>query len=343
MNDKKIVFPAEWSLQSAVMITWPHDNTDWADMLYEVEICFGEIAKSVLQYQKLIVICQSEKRVKEFIPKNLQNNLVIINADSNDTWARDHGPICVFKNGRPFILDFKFNGWGLKFASNKDNLITRTMYNNGCFNDIVGYDNRLGFVLEGGSIESDGKGTILTTSECLLSANRNGDLNRDQIENYFKNTLGAKQVLWLNNGYLSGDDTDSHIDTLARLCNENTIAYVKCNNLNDEHYHALKNMEDELKQLKTIDGKPYNLVALPMADEVWFDEHRLPATYANFLIINNAVLVPAYESEKDEEVKLIMKSVFPDREIIMIDCLPLIKQHGSLHCVTMQFPVSFIK
>ena len=194
-------------------------------------------------------------------------------------------------------------------------------------------------MLEGGSIESDGCGTLLVTSECLLSENRNSTLSKEQIESRLKHDFCVERVLWLDHGYLSGDDTDSHIDTLARLCPNDTITYVRCTDKDDEHFEELNKMEEQLKQFKTSDGNPYRLLALPMADEIVFDGERLPATYANFLIINKAVLYPTYnQPDNDEKAKEVLQQAFPEYEIVSIDCTPLIKQHGSLHCCTMQFP-----
>ena len=231
----------------------------------------------------------------------------------------------------------RFNGWGMKFAANYDNQITRNLYVSGIFGD-AGHRNCFDFVLEGGSIESDGLGTILTTAECLLSVNRN-NLSEDDMEAKLKDYFGLKQVLWLNHGYLAGDDTDSHVDTLARICDKSTIAYVKCDDPEDEHFEELKKMKKELRKFKTPDDRYYRLIALPMADAMYFEGERLPATYANFLIINGAVLMPTYNSPaKDELAKSQLQRAFPDREIVGIDCRALIKQHGSLHCVTMQYP-----
>ncbi|MDR1610043.1 MAG: agmatine deiminase family protein, partial [Candidatus Symbiothrix sp.] len=205
-----------------------------------------------------------------------------------------------------------------------------------------GYQDMLHVVLEGGSIESDGEGTLLTTSRCLLSKNRNEYKSKEEIAGYFQMIFGLKRILWLNKGYLAGDDTDSHIDTLARFCDSQTIAYVQCTDESDEHFKELSQMERELQKFKTPDGKPYRLIPLPMAEPVYEDDERLPATYANFLIINGAVLMPGYNSPLDEIARLQLQQAFPDREIISIDCLPLIKQHGSLHCVTMQLPEGFL-
>ncbi|MDR0833330.1 MAG: agmatine deiminase family protein [Candidatus Symbiothrix sp.] len=354
MTDKlNIRFPAEWEPQSAVMLTWPHENTDWAPILDEVIPCFVHIAKEILKREKLIIVCQSMETVKSQLDKGIAGQarndetdvdykkITFRELPSNDTWARDHGPITTFSKRKAHLLDFGFNGWGLKFPSNHDNQITQKLYKNGAF-DAVGakhllplggqsldYHNLRTYILEGGSIESDGTGTILTTSECLLAPNRNEFENKEEIEKFFAEVFGTARVLWLDHGGLAGDDTDSHVDTLARFCNADTIAYVA----------GLSKMEKQLKTFKTADGKPYNLVPLPMAEAVYDKEgNRLPATYANFLIINDAVLMPTYGTSLDEIAKSTLQTAFPDREIVGINCLPLIRQHGSLHCVTMQLP-----
>ena len=342
-NTLNILLPAEWAPQSGVLLTWPHKDTDWKDALDEVVPCFVSIAKEIIKREKLIIVCPFIDDVKQALGEVDFSQIIFRALDSNDTWARDHGPLSVFVNGVPYILDFTFNGWGLKFPANYDNQITRQLYESTALSPEIGYQSMLHVVLEGGSIESDGAGTILTTSECLLSANRNEYKGKTEIEDYLKMIFEAKRILWLNNGYLSGDDTDSHIDTLARFCNKKTIAYVKCTDKNDEHFEELSLMEEELKAFKTEDGNPYRLIALPMAEAAYDNEERLPATYANFLIINDAVLMPTYNSPLDEVAKEALQEAFPDREIVSINCLPLIKQHGSLHCVTMQFPEGFIK
>lgn len=338
-RNSKLRMPAEWEKQSFVQLTFPHKNTDWAYMLDEVTECFVNIAREIAKREKLLVVCADEKEVKPKLKDLNQENIMYVEIPSNDTWARDHGGITVIKNGKPAILDFTFNGWGMKFTASLDNQITRKLFDKNIFPGNVKYKNRLKFILEGGSIESDGKGTILTTSECLLSENRN-NLSKEKIEKKLKKYLGAEHILWLNHGYLLGDDTDSHIDTLARFCSENTIAYVKCEDESDEHYEELKKMEEELLNLPFLKERvKMKFIPLPMADAV-YDENgeRLPATYANFLIINDAVLVPTYNSPKDEIAKRQLQKAFPDREIVGVDCTALIKQHGSLHCVTMQYP-----
>lgn len=328
--------PPEWAPQQLVQLTWPHEQTDWVDMLDEVNQCFVDIARIIVQHEKLLVVCKDSKRIKTLLKGTDFSKITFVELPTNDTWARDHGGITVLEDGKKAIYDFAFNGWGKKFEAKLDNQITKALHEKQVFGRDVIYRNCLDFVLEGGSIESDGEGTLLTTSTCLLSDNRN-DLSKEVIETRLKNYFGLHRVLWLNHGYLAGDDTDSHIDTLARFCDVSTIAYVKCEDETDEHYIELKKMEEELMQFRTVSGNFYRLIPLPMADTVYDDEIRLPATYANFLIINDAVLVPTYQSPKDEIALKQLGQAFPDRKIIGINCLPLIKQHGSLHCVTMQY------
>lgn len=337
-----ITFPAEWYPQSGVQVTWPHSNTDWAGDLEEVTTCYVTLSKEVLKREKLLVVCRDNAEVEKYFSQDERKNLICVEIKSNDTWARDHGAISLLIDGGPVISDFGFNGWGLKFAANLDNLITGELFERGVFQPEVTYRNNLNFILEGGSIESDGKGTLLTNTQCLLAPNRNQPKTQGEIEDYLKQSLGAERVLWLHHGYLAGDDTDSHVDTLARFCDEHTIAYVKCGNPDDEHYDELKAMEEELESFVAYDARPYRLIDLPMADVVYHDRERLPATYANFLIVNNAVLMPFYGTEKDQIAKEQLQKAFPDRDIVGIDCRPLIRQHGSLHCVTMQFPIGFL-
>ncbi len=337
-----LFFPAEWFPQSGVQVTWPHEKTDWCDTLDEVTRCYVDFSKEILKREKLLVVCANAREVSGFFTRKEHENLCLVEIESNDTWTRDHGGIGVFDGDQPILLDFGFNAWGLKFAANHDNLITSRLFRKSAFSPEVEYLNRLDFILEGGSIETDGLGTILTTTRCLLSPNRNGAISKNHIEEQLKESLGARRVLWLENGYLEGDDTDSHIDTLARFCDEQTIAYVKCDDKKDPHYHELKAMEEELRSFTTPEGNPYRLIALPMADAFYHEGRRLPVTYANFLIINEAVLLPFYGSNKDELAKQQIKIAFPGREVIGINCCPLIKQHGSLHCVTMQYPRGFL-
>lgn len=337
-----IHFPAEWHPQSAIQLTWPHTETDWVDIIDEVTTFYVGLAKEILKHTKLLIVCNNVAEVSNNFTSTELKKITLVEIDSNDTWTRDHGAISVFIDGQPAIYDFGFNAWGLKFASNYDNQITQKLFERGVYAEKVKYHNYLNFILEGGAIESDGEGTLLTTTQCLLAPNRNEPLTKEEIEAYLKYIFGLKQVLWLHHGYLSGDDTDSHIDTLARLCDKTTIAYVQCTDQSDEHYQELKKMEQELAAFRTLDNEPYNLIALPMAKPVYEDNYRLPATYANFLIMDAVVLMPTYNTDKDAVAKKQLQKAFPDKEIVGIDCQTLIKQHGSLHCITMQYPEGFL-
>lgn len=338
MRMSELTFPAEWFPQEGIMITWPHSESDWASMLDEVTACYITISKEILKREKLLAIVPPNSDIEVYFTAEEKKKLITVELPSNDTWARDHGPLILFRDNRPLITDFGFNGWGLKFAADKDNQITHQLFQKGLFHPTATYCNRINFILEGGSVESDGDGTILTTSTCLLAPNRNQPLSKLEIENALKEMLGAKRVLWLNHGYLAGDDTDSHIDTLARFCSPDSIAYVKCDDSDDEHFESLNAMEKELQLFTTSQGESYKLIALPMADAVYVHGERLPATYANFLIMNKVVLLPFYGTEKDETARQQLQQAFPDREVVGVDCSPLIQQHGSLHCITMQLP-----
>lgn len=302
---------AEWEPQSAVQLTWPHKDTDWAPILPEITAVYEEMKREIESRETVIVV--------DDIPHN-------------DTWARDHGFITVEENGQLILLDFKFNGWGEKFATELDNDINRQLYEQQLVKGI--YESHLDFVLEGGSIESDGKGTIFTTTCCLMAPHRNQPLTQQEIEQQLKEWLGAERIVWINHGSLIGDDTDGHIDTLVRIAPNDTLLYIGAD---DEHPDLLL-MEQELQQLRTIDGHPYRLLRLPMPRPIYDDDERLPATYANYLVINGAVLVPTYnQPDLDQEAISTIGKAFPDREIIGIDCRAVIRQHGSLHCCTMQY------
>ncbi len=309
--------PAEWERQSMVQLTWPHAKTDWAYMLSEITKTYEEMAAAIRKYEDLLVVGEP----------------------NNDTWARDHGFITLVDDeGGARLLDYCFNGWGEKFEAALDNAINRRIYDEG---KVKGeYVDCLDFVLEGGSIESDGEGTIFTTSGCLLAPHRNQPMTQAEIEARLKHDLCAERVLWIDYGNLTGDDTDGHIDTLVRIAPNYTLLYIGCDDEADEQYADLKKMEDQLKTFRTLSGEPYKLVKLPMPRAIYDEDGlRLPATYANFLVINGAVLVPTYnQPDLDAEAMRLIGEAFPGRDVVGIDCRSIIKQHGSLHCCTMQYP-----
>lgn len=290
-------------------------------MLEEITATYDEMAREISKREQLLIVGENG-----------------YNFPSNDTWARDHGFISLIDDqGHRRLVDFCFNGWGEKFPAEKDNAINRLIYKNGIISGE--YVDCLDFVLEGGSIESDGRGTIFTTSCCLLAPHRNQPLTKAQIEERLKRELHAQRVLWIDHGHLTGDDTDGHIDTLVRICPDDTLLYVGCEDPNDEQYEDLLLMEQQLQTFRTLEGQPYKLVKLPMPRPIISEGMRLPATYANFLVINGAVLCPVYaQPDLDAIAVRLIGEAFPHRLVIPIDCRSIIQQHGSLHCCTMQFP-----
>ncbi|KFN40523.1 MAG: agmatine deiminase [Sulfuricurvum sp. MLSB] len=326
-------FPAEFEPQSFVQLIFPHPQSDWAPYLEEARQTFVNIANAVARYQPCLIVCDNVDVVKSYFASH--DNLVFIPYQSDDTWARDCSVLSVIDEDEdePLLLDFTFTGWGGKFDASRDNAMSSAIAH------VYGAPmHKVDLILEGGGVESNGAGSLLTTAECLLNPNRNAHLTKAQTEAILKREFGVEQILWLNHGYLAGDDTDSHIDTLARFIDTDTIMYVKCDDQTDEHYAALKKMEEELTALRDLDGEPFKLIALPMCSPAFYDDERLPATYANFLIINGAVLLPVYNDPYDAEAIDICRKAFKGRDIVPIDCSVLIRQHGSLHCVTMQFP-----
>ena len=317
MNNQKRRMPAEWEPQSMVQLTWPNKDTDWAPILPEITAVYEEMAHEIRKREPLLIVDKIAY---------------------NDTWARDHGFITVedtvggHTSKELVLLDFKFNGWGEKFEAALDNQINKHLYEQGLVKGR--YEDHLDFVLEGGSIESDGKGTVFTTTGCLMAPHRNQPLTKPEIEERLKKWLGAERIVWLNHGSLIGDDTDGHIDTIVRICPNDTLLYTG----GDEAHPDLALMEKELEGLRTLQGEPYRLLKLPLPRPICDNGERLPATYANYLVVNGAVLVPTYRQPNlDNEALSMIGKAFPDREIVGIDCCAVIKQHGSLHCCTMQY------
>lgn len=330
--------PAEWERQGAVLLAWPGADSDWAPWLDQARATVAAIAAAIAREAEVLVITDDPASARATLDRAGATATVVEQA-LNDTWTRDYGPITVLEDGVPLLLDFGFNGWGLKFPADQDNQATRRLHAAGH----LGSARRVvpGLWLEGGSIESDGAGTILTTSACLLSPNRNPHLDRAAVDAELARHLGAQRVLWLDHGHLAGDDTDAHIDTIARLCPGDTIAYQRCDDRNDQHFAGFSTMEAELKALRTAAGKPYRLVPLPWptARHAREDGHRLPATYANFLFVNGLVLVPTYaDPAKDTAAIAAVAAACPGLTVQGIDCTVLVEQHGSLHCMTMQIP-----
>jgi agmatine/peptidylarginine deiminase len=337
--------PAEWAPQDAILLTWPHADSDWRPWLDQVDRTFAALAATVSRFETVVIGCHDHKH-----SQHVRALLATAGADwercrlhvvpSDDVWARDHGPLTVYRDGRPVLLDFRFNGWGGKFACELDDRITARLHELGAFG--VTPREPVDLILEGGSIESDGRGTLLTTAECLLNSNRNG-LDRAAMEQRLRKTLGFSRFLWLRHGHLAGDDTDSHIDTLARFCDPGTIVFQGCEDPDDPHFEPLQAMAEELRAFRAADGGPYRLVELPLpAARYDEDGKRLPAGYANFLILNGAVLAPTYGDPLDAVALERLRGCFPQREVIGVPCAILLRQYGSLHCATMQLPAGVL-
>lgn len=339
----------EWAPQSGVMLTWPHRETIWAETLPAIDKVYVEIAKHVTTREKLLITSfdqQHEQHIKQLLQAADVNlgNVTICHAPSDDVWVRDHGPISVMQRANQHtLLDFSFNGWGSKYPAENDNKITRSLHAQKAFAQHTMLST-IDMVLEGGAIEVDGHGTLLTTSSCLLAKTRNPTLTKNEIAECLEKLLGLNRILWLDYGYLAGDDTDGHIDTLARFTDPHTICYITCDDETDEHFTALKQMEEQLQSFTDYQGKPYKLVPLPWPKARYadYDGRRLPASYANFLIINDAVLVPTYNDSADAKALRMVAECFPDRQIIGVDSVPIIQWYGSIHCMTMQLPEGVI-
>lgn len=342
-HEEKLELAAEWETQSGILLTWPHAESDWKDNLAEIGQVYLDMCKAISLYEKILIVCYDSEQ-KETLKELFKDNAIaketyhLAVCKTNDTWCRDYGSITIRNDGTLQLNNFVFNSWGNKYHSELDNAVSKHLYEEGFFdkNEMANCD----FILEGGSIESDGHGTLLTTSHCLLK--RHPDKSKKEVEVLLKRYLGAKNVLWLDHGGISGDDTDSHIDNLARFVDQDTIVYCACDDENHPDFKSLEIMASELKEFKKADGRSYKLIPITMPNNINHEGQTLPASYANFLIINQAVLVPVYDVPQDQAALEILQQCFPDRRIIGINSVALIKQFGSVHCASMQFPVGIL-
>ena len=344
MTDHSLRLPAEWEPQSAVLIAWPHADTDWAERLADVETTYVALAAAVTRFQPLIIVVADNAlrlRVQALLTSEGVDlsKIRLVELPYDDTWLRDSGPITLKSDDGAFQLtDFRFTGWGGKFGAEQDDALIAGLVHEGVFGKAA--HKRIDWALEGGGIESDGVGTVLTTWRCLVQ--RHPEQSREEMSKILSDSLHARRVLWLDHGYLEGDDTDAHIDTLARFAPGDRIVYQACDDASDVHHQELTRMGEELAALRTPDGRPYQLYPLPWARPILDEGRRLAASYANYLIVNGAVLVPAYGDTADDEAARIIGEAHPGREIVQVPCRPLIWQNGSLHCITMQLPAGIV-
>ena len=336
-------FPAEWEPQSAILIAWPHAGTDWAERLGEVEETYIALVAAITRFQPVIV-CVADEDVESYAQARLSSNRVdmarvrFVEVPYDDTWLRDTGPITLREGDSFRLLDFRFTGWGGKFEASRDDRLVERLHGMGIFCNSS--RQHIDFSLEGGAIETDGAGTLLTTWQCLHQ--RHPDAEREQLGRQLADWLHQDRVLWLDHGYLEGDDTDAHVDTLARFAAPDAIVFQACDDPADSHHAPLQAMAAELAALRTADDRPYRLFPLPWPRPVIDGGRRLAASYANFLIANGAVLMPAYGDPADAAAAAVLGEAFPGREIVPIPCRPLIWQNGSLHCLTMQLPEGLV-
>lgn len=336
--------PPEWAPQAAVLLTWPHAHGDWADTLHQTQGEFVAFAVAIAAREPLIVACHDAEH-RDHVASRLREagvppaRLTLAIAPSNDVWVRDHGPLTVVRDGRRVALDFRFNGWGDKYRSELDDAVTATLAARGVLGDLS--LETLPWVLEGGNIEVDGEGTLLVTRPCLMSATRNDPSAAEAMLAALPALFGVDRVLWVDRGEVLGDDTDSHIDTLARFCDPHTLAYTCADPADREQHAALDGLQARLAALRRTDGRPYRLVPLPVPAPIHdADGRRLPANYANFLVVNGAVLVPVYGDPSDALALDRLAGCFPGRDIVAVPARAIVGQNGSLHCASMQIPAA---
>ncbi len=331
----------EWATQQAVLLAWPHENTDWKPWLNEIESDYAALTQAIAKEATPIILCRDgihQQHIQNLLlTQELHYPPIFKHQPYNDTWCRDYGPITVGHSDQFRLLDFQFTGWGDKYAANLDNQITQKLTSLWCAPITT-----LAFELEGGSIETDGNGTLLTTYHCQLSSNRNTGLSNQEIENTLKQSLGIQRILWLQHGALLGDDTDSHIDNLARFCDQETIAYASCDDPKDSHYAELKAMEQELGSFRTNNGQPYRLIPIAIPTPQLDGTARLPGSYINFLILNKSVIVPVFDCPEDQQALSKLQTCFPNKNIVAVPGKNLIRQFGGPHCATMQLPAGIV-
>jgi len=331
-------FPAEWAKHEATWLSWPHKEASWPGKIEMIYAPYCAFIKLVAEGEKVRINVRDEAMKADAIA-HLQKTGADLSQiefyfnESNDAWCRDHGPAFVLKGKEKAVVDWGYNAWGGKYPPfDLDDVIPTKIakhFNLPLFTPDI--------VMEGGSVEFNGAGTILTTTACLLNENRNPHLTKEQIEQYLLEFYGAEQVLWLGDGIV-GDDTDGHVDDITRFVNEDTVLTVVESNPLDENYLLLQENLEALKNMRLLNGKPLKIVELPMPSPVIYEGTRLPASYANFYIANAAVIVPTFRDVNDEKALEIIRGVFPDRKVVGIDSTDIIWGLGSFHCLSQQEP-----
>jgi agmatine deiminase len=333
--------PAEWEPHRGTWLSWPHKEASWPGKFGPVPGIFAQMVRHLADHEEVhinVAGAAMEQDVRRLLTGAGADagNIFFHHHPTNDAWCRDHGPIFIQRSdgsGGEAIIDWKFNAWGGKYPPyDLDDVIpTRIAEELGIpvFSP--------GIVMEGGSIDVNGRGTLLTTEACLLNKNRNPDLSQTDIERYLRDYLGVSKILWLGDGIV-GDDTDGHVDDLTRFVDPNTVVTVVEDDPADENYEPLQRNLERLNRMTDQDGRPLRVITLPMPRPLWHDGQRLPASYANFYIANGVVLLPTYDPTRDDEAKATLQELFPTRDVIGIDCTDLVWGLGAFHCVSQQWP-----
>jgi agmatine deiminase len=333
-------FPAEFAKHEATWLSWPHKEASWPGKINTIFPYYSQFIKELAK-SEVVRINVVDEKMKAFALEHIQNAGADISKieffihPTNDAWCRDHGPAFLIneKEKKKAIVDWNYNAWGGKYPPyDLDDVIPTLIGKH--YGLEVFYP---GIIMEGGSVEFNGAGTVMTSTACLLNPNRNPHLTQQQIEEYLCNYYGMEQVLWVDEGIV-GDDTDGHIDDTVRFTNEDTVITVIEENKNDENYELLQHNLKQLKQMHLLNGKQLNIVELPMPDELIYNDQRLPCSYVNFYIANHAVIVPTFRCSKDDNALQIIQSCFPTREVVGIDSTEIIWGLGSFHCLSQQEP-----
>jgi len=332
----RVRLPAEWEPQQALQLTWPRRDGAWGARFAEIEREFDALADAVAEWQPLLIACADGESVAR-LRRRLGSVAAVYHLPSNDVWVRDHGPIGVHAGGEGLLLDFRFDGWGGKYPADDDDRLCARLQAMGAYGERQ--MRQLDWVLEGGSLDTDGAGTLLTTRECLLTHSRNPGRDQAWFEARFAELLGIDRVHWLEQGWLAGDDTDAHVDMLARFVDPGTLVHTACDERADPHYPALRAMAEQLAGLRDAHGRGYACVPLPWPPALHdANGERLPLSYANVSFINGALLVPVYGVGSDAAALSIYRDLLPDRRVIAVPARALIEQRGSLHCATQHLP-----
>ncbi|MFI2742349.1 agmatine/peptidylarginine deiminase [Zhouia sp. PK063] len=334
-------FPAEFHKHRATWLSWPHKEASWPEKIHTIFPYYAQFIKELTKGE-LVCINVNNEQMKQFAITHLQRAGVNLSKvkfymhPTNDAWCRDHGPAFLINPEaaiKKVIVDWGYNAWGDKYPPYDldDDIPTKIA---SALNIPVYYPR---IVMEGGSVDFNGKGTVLTSKCCLLNENRNPHLNQKQIEKYLVDYYGVDHILWVDEGIV-GDDTDGHIDDIVRFINEDTVVTVVEENKNDDNYELLQNNLKQLKKMRLQDGKQLNVIEIPMPDELVYDDMRLPCSYANFYISNASVIVPTYNCKQDEKALTILQDCFKDRKVVGIDSTEIIWGLGSFHCLSQQEP-----